>query len=107
MGKGSTLKQTLRDRLTKTDLTDSHKGRGKDRDSGQDSQVHQYRTLLTRVMPALIIMAVAAMVGEGIRIQAQVPSIIIVEEQAEEEVQGGLVRVEGGDQVLSLILSTL
>lgn len=46
------------------------------------------------------------MAGEGIRTKAQDLLIIIVEEP-EEEVQGGLVQAEGGDQVLSLTLSTL
>ena len=68
--------------------------------------MHPSKTMLTRVSPALIIMEVAAMAGEGIRTKAQDLLIIIVEEP-EEEVQGGLVQAEGGDQVLSLTLSTL
>jgi hypothetical protein len=69
--------------------------------------MHQSKTLLTRVSPALIIMEVAAMVGEGIRTKAQEHLIIRVEEQEEEEVLEGLAQAEGGDQVLSLTLSTL
>jgi hypothetical protein len=68
--------------------------------------MHQSKTMLTRVSPALIITEVAATAGEGIRTKAQELLIIIVEDQ-EEEVQGGLVQAEGGDQVLSLTLSTL
>ena len=68
--------------------------------------MYQSKTMLTRVSPALIIMEVAAMAGEGIPTKAQELLIIIVEEE-EVEVQGGLVQAEGRDQVLSLTLSTL